>query len=37
MKLYNFAKLIAASNPKLKNEIVQAIEKFIQMHLVDLK
>lgn len=35
-ELYNFAKWIAASNPKLKNETVKAIEKFIKTYLVDL-
>lgn len=35
-ELYNFAKWIAASNPKLKEEAVKAIEKFIKTYLIDL-
>lgn len=32
-ELYNFAKWVAASNPKLKDETVSAIEAFVKMHL----
>lgn len=35
-ELYNFAKWVAASNPKLKDETVMAIEKFIKTYLVNL-
>lgn len=35
-ELYNFAKWVAASNPKLKNETVNAVEKFIKTYLIDL-
>lgn len=35
-ELYNFAKWIAESNPKLKNETVAAIEKFIKTYLIEL-
>lgn len=31
-ELYNFAKWVAASNPKLKGETVSAIESFVKMH-----
>lgn len=34
-ELYNFAKWVAESNPKLKDETVKAIEKFIKTYLVD--
>ena len=34
-ELYNFAKWVAESNPKLKGETVQATEKFIKTYLVD--
>lgn len=34
-ELYNFAVWIAQSNPKLKNEVVKSIEKFIRTYLVD--
>lgn len=36
-ELYNFAKWVAESNPKLKTETVQAIEKFIKTYLIDYK
>lgn len=35
-ELYNFAKWIAESNPKLKDESLRAIEKFIKTYMVDL-
>lgn len=35
-ELYNFTKWIAESNPKLKDEAVAAIKKFIKTHMVDL-
>jgi len=35
-ELYNFAVWVASSPPKLKNETVKAIEKFIKDYLVDL-
>ena len=35
-ELYNFAKWIAASNPRLKKEAVKAIEKFIETYLAKL-
>jgi len=34
IELYNFAKWIAASNPKLKEETVKAIEKFLFIYIV---
>jgi len=36
-ELYNFARWVAESNAKLKNETVKAIEKFIATYLMDLK
>lgn len=36
-ELYNFAKWVAASNPKLKSETVRAVAKFINTYIVDLK
>ena len=33
-ELYNFATWVAASPPKLKNETVKAVEKFIKAYLV---
>lgn len=33
-KLYNFAKMVAESDPVIKDEIIKAIEKFISVHLV---
>ncbi len=35
-ELYNFAKWVAESNPKLKKETDKAIEKFLQTYLVNL-
>lgn len=35
-ELYNFAKWVTESNPKLKNETVAAIQKFIKTYIVDL-
>src|SRR3989344_6355551 len=35
-ELYNFAKWVAESNPKLKNETVSAIETFFKAYLVPL-
>src|SRR3989344_1866475 len=35
-ELYNFAKWVAESNPKLKEETVKAIEKFIKTYIADL-
>ncbi len=35
-ELYNFAKWVAESNPKLKDETVSAIHKFIRTYLVNL-
>lgn len=35
-ELYNFAKWVAASNPKLKAETVLAIAKFLRTYLVNL-
>jgi death-on-curing protein len=35
-ELYNFAVWVAQSNPKLKNETVSAIQKFIKTYIVDL-
>lgn len=34
-ELYNFAKWVAESNPRLKNETVKAIEKFIKTYMVE--
>ncbi|MBI2633876.1 MAG: type II toxin-antitoxin system death-on-curing family toxin [Parcubacteria group bacterium] len=34
-ELYNFAKWVAESNPKLKEETVYATEKFIKTYLID--
>ncbi len=36
-ELYNFAKWVAASNAKLKNETVKAAEKFISTYLIKIK
>lgn len=36
-ELYNFAKWVAESNPKLKNETIKAIEKFLKSYLVIIK
>ncbi|OGZ41333.1 MAG: hypothetical protein A3C80_03310 [Candidatus Ryanbacteria bacterium RIFCSPHIGHO2_02_FULL_45_43] len=35
-ELYNFAKWVAESNPKLKEETVRATEKFIKTYIADL-
>ncbi|MDO8536815.1 MAG: type II toxin-antitoxin system death-on-curing family toxin [bacterium] len=35
-ELYNFAKWVAASNPKLRKETVTAVEKFISTYMVSL-
>ena len=35
-ELYNFAKWVAESNPKLKEETVKAAEKFIKTYIVNL-
>ncbi len=35
-ELYNFAKWVAESNAKLKDETVQAIEKFVKTYMVKL-
>ncbi|MBI4066460.1 type II toxin-antitoxin system death-on-curing family toxin [Candidatus Gottesmanbacteria bacterium] len=35
-ELYNFAKWVAESNPKLKDETMQAIKKFIRTYLIRL-
>ncbi|TRZ64884.1 MAG: type II toxin-antitoxin system death-on-curing family toxin [Spirochaetia bacterium] len=35
-ELYNFAKWVATSNPKLKIETVKAVEKFIEMYIIKL-
>lgn len=35
-ELYNFAKWLAASNSKLKDEVVLSAEKFIRMHLIEI-
>lgn len=34
-ELYNFAKWVAESNTKLKEETVRAVEKFIKTYLID--
>ena len=36
-ELYNFARWVAESNPKLKSDTVRAIETFLKHYLVDLK
>jgi len=36
-ELYNFAKWVAESNPKLKDETVAAIQKFFKTYMVGLK
>jgi len=33
-ELYNFSKWVAESNPKLKREVVVAVEVFIQKHII---
>ncbi len=37
VELYNFAKWVAESNPKLKDATMQAVEKFIRMYLIEIK
>lgn len=34
-ELYNLAKWVAESNPKLKDATIQGIDKFIQLYMVD--
>lgn len=34
-ELYNFARWVAESNPKLKKETIQAVEKFIRTYLIN--
>jgi len=34
-ELYNFAVWVAQSNPKLKNQVIDAIEKFFETYMVD--
>lgn len=36
-ELYNFAKWVASSNPKLKDDTVRAVETFFSSYLVDLE
>lgn len=36
-ELYNFAKWVTESNPRLKDETVAAIEKFLKTYMVDAK
>lgn len=36
-QLYNFARLVAQSDPIIKDEMISAIEKFIKTYLVELK
>lgn len=36
VEFYNFAKWVAESNPKLKNETVAAIKKFIETYLTNI-
>lgn len=36
-ELYNFARWVAESNPKLKDETIKATQKFIKSYMVDLK
>ncbi len=36
VELYNFAKWVAESNPKVKDQTVAGVEKFIQSYLTDL-
>ena len=35
-ELYNFAKWVAESNPKLRKETVLAVEKFFKNYMIDL-
>jgi len=36
-ELYNFARWVASSNPRLNDETVRAVEKFLRMYLVGLR
>lgn len=36
IEIYNFAKWVAESNPKVKDQTVEAIKKFIKTYIVDL-
>lgn len=36
-ELYNFAVWVAGSPPRLKNEVVSAVEKFLKDYIIDLK
>lgn len=36
-QLYNFARLVAQSDPVVREEMIKAIEKFIKIYLVELK
>lgn len=36
-ELYNFARWVAESNPKLKDETLSAVEKFFSVYLTDIK
>ena len=36
-ELYNFAKWVAESNPKLKEDTVRATERFLKMYLIEYK
>ncbi|MDX1608435.1 MAG: type II toxin-antitoxin system death-on-curing family toxin, partial [Candidatus Spechtbacterales bacterium] len=35
-EFYNFAKWVAASNPKLRKQTIDAVEEFIRQYIVDL-
>lgn len=35
-ELYNFAKWVAESNPKLKKETIDAVETFLNVYIIDL-
>ncbi|MDP1688704.1 MAG: type II toxin-antitoxin system death-on-curing family toxin [bacterium] len=37
VELYNFARWVAESNPKLKNETIQATHKFISTYVINIK
>lgn len=36
-ELYNFAKWVAESNPKLKDETIAAIQKFVKTYITERK
>ena len=36
-ELYNFARWVAESNAKLKNDTVRAVETFLSNYMVDIK